>query len=82
MAISTKMYNVLIVVWSMGTRNRQDTLNFKGVCQHTETTVPIVHEHVATQGNGGVIIDAACTIGHITHDYSQRVRESESCTFS
>lgn len=41
----------------------------------------IVHEHVASQGNSGVIVNAACAIGYVAHNHSQRISKP-TCPYS
>lgn len=43
--------------------------------RRTKTAVSIMDKHIATQGDCGVVIDAARSVCDITHDDGQRISE-------
>jgi len=43
---------------------------------HTETTVAIMYQDITTERQCRVVINAASTISHVTHDDGQSRRES------
>lgn len=38
----------------------------------------VMYEHIATQGNSSIVIDAARSVGNIPHDHGQGIREAIS----
>jgi hypothetical protein len=63
-AISTKMYSVLMLVWLTGTARGQLTRTASHR-KPTQARVPVVHDHLGAHLARGKVVDTACAVRHV-----------------